>query len=326
MRLLVAFPVLVSLSLVAPRSVADDQAPIGWSVEVEAAEGSEPICNRERLVREVELACDALGKTCVVAEQNATRHAILRCARAWLIEARDVAGALLWTMPIDGEGDRIRQAAMWIARDSSEARLAAALPEHAIQDDATPARAPEMPPVPPPAPAAVATSSPALQRPGGVFAAARAGLAGAAFRPTFGGRIAAALALLSPDLALDVSLAAAGTLAGSTTDAYTSARIGGGVAYGAPWATARWGVSVEGGAVALIDESAQGPWLSANRSAVSPYGELAVTTQWYAASAVRPFVTLSGSYQQAPSLGGLPSATFPSFTAALDLGVAWRSW
>ncbi len=110
-------------------------------------------------MREVELACDALGKSCVVAPENASRHAILRCAGAWLLEARDEAGLLLWTVPIGGDGDRIRQAAMWIARDSSEARLAAAFPEHVTPEAITPTAAAETPAVPPPVPAPAAVTN-----------------------------------------------------------------------------------------------------------------------------------------------------------------------
>jgi hypothetical protein len=215
---------------------------------------------------------------------------------------------------------------MWIARDSSEARLAAALPEPPGPDEATPDSAPEAPPVPPPAPAAVATPSPAEDRPGGVLAAARAAYVGAGFGPSFGGRLAAALALASPNLALHVSVLGAGTVAGSADVGYASGRVGGGIAWGAPWGTAPLGVSIEGGEAAFVDTTAQGPWTSASRSFLRPYGEFAVTGQWGGSRVVRPFATVSASYQAPVTLGGSPSATFASFTAALDLGVVWRSW
>ena len=243
MKPLLALAILAALSLVAHGSVAADRTPLGWTLEVDPADGSEQSCDRERLVREVELACDALGKSCVVAGENEPRHAVLHCAKAWLLEARDAEGTLLWTMPINGDGDRIRQAAMWIARDSSEARLAAALPEHPSPEATTPVEATEKPPPPPAAPAPppfVEMVSPPSVSPGEALAAARGGFAGTGFGPSFGGRIAAALAIASPNLALDVAVAATGAPQGSVNDAYVSGHLGAGIVWGAPWERPPW--------------------------------------------------------------------------------------
>ena len=77
-----------------------------------------------QLAREVDLACDSVGRTCRRVEHGATARALLACndASAWTVEARDANGAHLWTLAIDGAREsRVRVAAMWIARAQRDA-------------------------------------------------------------------------------------------------------------------------------------------------------------------------------------------------------------
>ena len=77
-----------------------------------------------QLAREVDLACDSVGRTCRRVEHGATARALLACndASAWTVEARDANGVHLWTLAIDGAREsRVRIAAMWIARAQRDA-------------------------------------------------------------------------------------------------------------------------------------------------------------------------------------------------------------
>lgn len=100
-----------------------------WLVGVDG-----PGCAAERTAfeREVTLACEAVGGTCHVVEsaRDAELRATLRCSRAderWVLELRTVEGMLLSKTDLDGApADRIREAAMEVARDQAPERLLAA--------------------------------------------------------------------------------------------------------------------------------------------------------------------------------------------------------
>ena len=57
-----------------------------------------------------------------------------------------------------------------------------------------------------------------------------------------------------------------------------------------------------------------------------PYAEAAVTFQWRGEHTIRPFATISASVQQPQQVETAATVTIPRLTAALDLGVVWRSW
>lgn len=100
-----------------------------WLVEVDG-----PACATERatLEREVTLACEAVGGTCHVVDsaRDAELRATLHCAHAdepWIIELRTVEGVLVSKTDLGGApADRMREAAMEVARDQAPERLLAA--------------------------------------------------------------------------------------------------------------------------------------------------------------------------------------------------------
>lgn len=100
-----------------------------WLVEVDG-----PACASERatLEREVTLACEAVGGTCHVVEspRDAELRATLHCPRAeesWVLELRTVEGVLVSKTDLAGApADRMREAAIEVARDQAPERLLAA--------------------------------------------------------------------------------------------------------------------------------------------------------------------------------------------------------
>ena len=75
-----------------------------------------------------DISCDAVGGCKVAAdERSAARRAILHCSEeTWVLEAQAAPGQKLWTLELDGEKeDRLRKAAVWIARTERGATAAA---------------------------------------------------------------------------------------------------------------------------------------------------------------------------------------------------------
>jgi hypothetical protein len=74
------------------------------------------------VARQAELACDASGGHCAIAQtrEEADRIAALSCAAdrsAWRLDAEDRAGRVLWSVVLTGDPDaRARKAGLWIAR------------------------------------------------------------------------------------------------------------------------------------------------------------------------------------------------------------------
>lgn len=121
----------LAMSLAGSRDAAAAERERGakWLVEVD---GAACAADRTAFEREVTLACEAVGGTCHVVEsaRDAELRATLRCSRAderWVLELRTVEGMLVSKTDLDGApADRMREAAMEVARDQAPERLLAA--------------------------------------------------------------------------------------------------------------------------------------------------------------------------------------------------------
>ena len=98
------------------------------------------------LSQQIALACEATGHTCdVTTSDKAARRLVLQCADAdhWTLEAHDVGGTGLWHIEVRGESDeRLRAAAVWVARSDVTMTAAAANPPVASPPAASPATVP----------------------------------------------------------------------------------------------------------------------------------------------------------------------------------------
>jgi hypothetical protein len=333
-RALVFTATLFAVSSFGRAGFADEPPPARWSLAVDGGE-RDPSCSPDRLAREVELACDAL-RGCVVVSEGTAARAVLHCGggrdQDWVLEATDPDGARLWSQPIPEGGDRMRRAAMWIARAPTAAGTVREAPEGTPSEDAIPLVTPLIVAAPAPlardAGGSLNVPPASKTRASGVLVGTRAGLVGSGFGPSLGGRAAGAISLRSPNLALDVALSGARTLTGTMGYAYSSGHAGVGVSWGAPWGTSPIGFSLEGGA-ALGAVSGPPAATPASQTLLRAYGEASFTAQWRGSRAIRPFATLAVQIESGGTsveYEGAPEASLSWITASLDVGVAWRSW
>jgi hypothetical protein len=143
-----------------------------------------------------------------------------------------------------------------------------------------------------------------------------------------GARGALALALKSPNLALDVALAGGRTVSGPLGYEYSTGQAGAGITWGAPWGRAPVGFSLEGGAT-LGAVSAPSAMAAPSQYFVRAYGEAAFTAQWDGSKVFRPFATLTAHVQSGSVTiqdEGSNEASVSWVMASLEMGVVWRSW
>jgi hypothetical protein len=136
---------------------ADEGGPsprVAWWVEGRPWTCSDPVAP---VARQAELACDASGGQCRIAQtrEEADRIAVLSCAAnrsAWRLDAEDRSGRVVWSVVLTGDPEaRARKAGLWIS-------LADATPAPPPESEVPPAvasppaaeTAPEAPPPPPP--------------------------------------------------------------------------------------------------------------------------------------------------------------------------------
>jgi hypothetical protein len=104
------------------------------------------------VARQAELACDASGGHCRIAQtrDEADRIAALSCAAdrsAWRLDAEDRAGRVLWSIVLTGDPDaRARKAGLWIARAEETSPPTAAPNDDRPREDAGSSRTEETPP------------------------------------------------------------------------------------------------------------------------------------------------------------------------------------
>lgn len=110
-----------------------------WIVD---ASGATCIAHRAQLEREIALACAAVGSSCHVVDkpEEAELRATLGCdgiGGRWSLETQTIEGARLGRIELEGDDeDRLRQAAMEVARDAAPERVLAV---DALRDTLVPA-------------------------------------------------------------------------------------------------------------------------------------------------------------------------------------------
>jgi hypothetical protein len=340
-RTIRAGAVLVAL-ITASRSAAGE--PLRWSLAVDPE-----TCDLQRLVREVRLACDALGTGCVVTQEGSQRRAVLRCPSngAWTVDAYDADGRLTWTFALDGE-DRMRRAAIWIARATADpmpdARpapgVAPALGAASPSPDLVPGSgAPSAPTTAPgtgasversPPPSAAVPRRPA--RPAGLLGAARLVL-GTGFGPAVGGVVQGGWVVGPPELALEVDVAGERALSSPAGFSEAALRAGAGFSFGAPWGRSPIGVALEAGV--LVGEVSPPPaYAPVSLSFARPFARASLAGAWGTTRPLRPYAGLSlladmnVAHMNAVRVvsDGVDVATLPAFSGSLDVGVAWLPW
>jgi hypothetical protein len=308
--------VLVVVSMLVARGAAAEPANVRWWLEARPWTCNEHL---SALGREVALACDATGGRCNVApdERTATMRATLRCVDAdrWLLEATTAEGERLWNVDLAGEpSDRLRRAAVWIARNEEPAR-AEPSPSPVVRLEAPGARPAEVPGAEAPA-----ASPSAADRRGGLSFAAR-GTYGYA-RPELGSNTLMAGARAEAALALrnGVRLGATGTF-DSSLDAPAMQMLGGiALSLGAPWSDDVVGLEIGGGVGAQrMEYDAYGESLGTRGVG---YGEVAIVLQWPRVEGPRPWFAIQG----AKYIGLEGDEGLISTTLALNIGIAWSAW
>lgn len=258
-------------------------------------------CTNDRgaFEREVTLACAAVGTCHVVGDPRAAElRATLRCFgrdEPWTLELRTVEGTLVSTTDLAGApSDRMREAAIEIARDQAPERtLAAASLQNTLGDgDRVSPKKWRMP-----------TVSLAVGAAGGL--GTPEGFSG-------GGRGLLAIAVAS---GAHLTLGMTGLMGGSAGNQARHFRGGVGVAFGAPFDGSVFGIMLEGGLdvgqsyllpnVGYRSNSAQ--------TRLGPYGQGAIVLA-VPLRGVRPYLALAGGAYSAPT-------TTPYATA--DIGLAF---
>lgn len=272
---------VVSLVLLSAREAhAGSRAGALWYVETVG-----PNCRELRgaLEREISLACNAVGGTCNVAPlpRDAELRAVLDCSgseESWTLVTRTIDGTVLATLDLSGpRADRLREAAVEVARDvAPERSLAIETLRYAIPNE-TPTRARRSP-----------------ERLTLVAGGRASSLTGGEAPSLFGLHVLAGLAVAK---SARITLGASGEAGGAGAAAMRHFRYGAGFALGAPFEwTSVFGVAVEGGVAAT---SAYGPPSSdggnlATRHVSTGYAQGTLTLQIPRGS-VRPFFALSAA-------------------------------
>jgi hypothetical protein len=318
---------LAALLVLAPIARADEGATVSWWVEARPWNCSDLVAP---LAREIELACDAAGGICRIArsEAEATQYAVISCTEGeapWNLDAEGRDRRRLWSVALEGDRDeRLRKAALWVARGEDDRGSVAA--------SVAPPAAPPAPPASPAVPAAESTARDAAdtsQTP------TNGGLAFSAFgaRTTYvnsflmlaGARVLAATRLAGGarlGLGLDAEHSVADGLHGYGGGYnLTAGHLGAVVGFGAPWTDDWVGVSGEAGVAKAKGNYSDGCCSSASQLAyttdkTSAYLKLSLIAQWPRREGLRPF--LGASY--------IASDQLLDQWVTLDLGAAWSLW
>lgn len=250
-----------------------------WYVELS---GTSCQSQRADFEREITLACAAVGNTCRVASspKDAELRAILDCSGpegSWTLETRTIEGAVLEKIDLGGvPADRLRQAAVEVARDAA--------PERALAIETLRFTLANEEPV-------------HFKHPGEKLTLAVGGRASATTdrAPTRGG--AHVLGGLALSRTVRATLGVVAEAGGSGERAMRGFRSGPGIAVGAPFdATAPIGAAAE---VGLGVTTQYGAFTSSDAgralptyTSVAGYGQCTITVQWPRAG-VRPYAALS---------------------------------
>ena len=303
-----ALATLVAVAFVGERdaSAAPSYPAARWYVETNGA-----ACEGERTAfeREIRLACDAVGSSCAVVATpaEADLRAVLDCSEAgasdaWSLVTRMTGGTLLSSVDLSGpRGDRLREAAVEVARDPTPLRsLAIETLRFSLSAE---------------------QANPGASRPAqtlGVAASATALAANGPGMPLMLG--AHLLAGLEVVRSMRVTLGLAGMAGGESLGAARAFQAGAGIAFGAPFdPSAPLGCAIEGGFSTISKYPAGEVSAEDELSPVTSsggYGRATILVQW-PRDGVRPFAGVSASVVSAPVL---------QTAAGLDLGVAFSAF
>jgi hypothetical protein len=273
--LLVGVPVQ---ALAAPAGPAGAQ----WYVETI---GTACEADRSALEREIRLACDAVGGTChvVASPKEAELRVVLDCSGledSWTLITRTIEGKVLATLDLSGpRADRLREAAVEVARDAAPER---ALATETLRFTLTNAN-PDTIPAP--------QKSERLT----LVLGGRASTASGAKSPAMGG--AHLLAGIGIAKSVRATLGVGADGGGSNENAVRAFRYGVGIAYGAPFdGSSFFGFAFEGGLAATSTYGA-----SRNDGYPLPtvvtqagYAQGTLTLAWPRAG-VRPYAAVSAA-------------------------------
>jgi hypothetical protein len=321
------FPGLLIALLAVEGNARAEETPHTWWVETRPW-----TCVRwlGPLAREIQLACDALGHSCVVASNlaEADRHAILGCApdeEHWQLEARGADGARLWSVELTGEPeDRLRKAGVWAASAGGDAPIATIAEPSLSPERGPPILGPgpiDVPPETRPAPPAPAEGHGGIALTGSFMAGD--GQTTAANATLVGARVAAAVRPFDARSGWAPASIGLALYGGHTVSTPNDVYLGtGGVTlgWGAPWTDDVFGVGVEGGG-ALVDRNNNIFALELEHqraTQVIPYvgGSVFVVAR---TGALRPLVAASVLHFSSQSWG-------PVTTGALNVGLVWSAF
>lgn len=301
-----AIAAAVTLSFASVASAAGGaSSPVArWYVETSG--GS---CEGERSAfeREIRLACDAVGGSCGVAATPAEAglRAVLDCSGAdgsWSLVTRTVGGTVLATLDLSGtNGDRLREAAVEVARDAT--------PERSLAIETLRFSLAAEQPEPP------------ASRPSHTLGLAVGATVASGTDQNLPSMLGLhLLAGLEVARATRVTMGLAAEAGGSGLGAARAFRGGAGVAFGAPFdPKAPVGFAVEGGLSAISaypPASAYSDLVAlAPNTTVGVYGQGTFLIQW-PSDGLRPFAALSASALSEPvhiGAGGELGLAFPLF-------------
>lgn len=301
------------LVLLAPTTVArvahaepSDEAPkhgAKWVIEVDGA-----ACRDHKAIfeREIALACEAMGTCRVVPRSDAELEAVLHCdddagargsSSTWRLQTRTVEGTNLMSLDLSGStpGDRMREAAIEIARDAAPERTLAA---ESLRNTFTDADKLKITPPSPPPKLVVSLS--------GLTSAREREAAGFGARASAGYRV-------HPAMHLMFSVLGSGG-GGTGIGAFRRVRSGVGAAFGAPYSDHWVGVA--------FDTGIDGTEHYATRYTAT---DLTMTARTEMAAYLQQTITVQAPLKYVrPYLAGSIAllSTAPIVTASADLGIS----
>jgi hypothetical protein len=215
-------------------SAADHAHGARWIVGATGSVEAGCVSEREAFEHEVGLACAAMGTCQIVADAGAAElRAMLVCPsrdEPWRLELRTVEGRLVSSTELAGDrDDRLREAAMEVARDQAPERTLAAESLRNTLGEGDKIKKPWKPP-----PMSLAFG-------GAGSAASKSGLSGGA-RAVLGVQIANGA---------HATLGLTGLMGGRGAEAIRHLRSGVGLAFGAPFDGSIFGFVLEGGVAML---------------------------------------------------------------------------
>lgn len=278
-------------------SAADAPHGARWYVDVSGQSDAGCVTERAHFEHEVGLACAAMG-TCHVVDEpsHAELRATIVCtspASPWRLELRTVEGTLVSSSELEGaREDRLREAAMEIARDQAPERTLAAASLRDTLGEGDKVQKPWTPPKM-------------------SLAFGAAGAVGGIERASGGAR-----ALLGVEAARHAhfTFGVTGLVGGTGSESARHFRSGIGVAFGAPFSDSIVGVTFEGGVALLQSYQTQtGVRSTTAKTLGGAYGQGGVVFE-YPRRDIRPYIAINaGLYAQ-------PRAT-PY--ASVDAGLAF---